>query len=260
MTTNLNLILTAPPSQAQGALAFGLPVAHMAYRVGSGPRLFRGSVPVALRGGLLMMDDRGFSGRGDRAEEFCRQVLRECAGRGYDGVIADWENPPGEDQCRLAARLEEALEEKGWPLYLTEPYGESTRRARVMISSALSGGSLVLRLQEAVEKYGSGRVTLAVERTAAEFLMPSPDGSGKDLTREELRARMERYRPAVYFSSELCARYFTYRPEGEQGVRFVLFDDEGTIRKKLQVARSAGIKYGVMAYPQVADLLPAILR
>ena len=260
MTTNLNLILTAPPSQAQGALAFGLPVAHMAYRVGGGPRLFRGSVPVALRGGLLLMDDKGFSGRGSQTEEFCRQVLRECASRGYDGVVADWENPPDKDQCALAQHLESALGEKGWPLYLTEPYGACTRRARVMISSALSGGSLALRLREAAERYGGDRVVLAVERTAMEFLMPSPDGRGKRLSQEALKERMERYRPAVYFSSELCARYFTYRPEGEQGVRFVLFDDEGSIRKKLQVARSVGVKYGVMAYPQVADLLPAILR
>lgn len=260
MTTNLNLILTAPPAQAHAALAFGVPVAHMAYRMGDGPRLFRGSIPLALRGGLLMMDDRGYSARPGDAASFCRQVIRECAGRGYDGVVADWENRPGPVQAALARALDQALADKGWPLYITEPYGNCTEHARVMISSAVSGGSLAARLGEAVERYGVGRVALAVERSAEDFSMPAPDGCGQKLSREELRERMETYRSPTFFSGELCAHYFTYRPAGEGGVHFVLFDDEGSVRKKLQVARNAGVRYGLMAYPQVADLLPGALR
>ena len=260
MTSNLNLILTAPPSQAHAALAFGAPVAHMAYRLGAGPRLYRGSIPLALRGGLLMMDDRGFSEKRGDASLFCQQVIRECAGRGFDGVVADWENPPGPGQVALARALDEALFVKGWPLYITEAYGSCTGHARVMISSALSGGSLTARLNEAGERYGMERVALAVERSAEDFTMPSPDGGGKPLSQEELRRLMERYHAQTYFSGALCAHYFTYRPEGNGSVHFVLFDDEGSIRKKLQVARGLGIRYGLMAYPQVADLLPGVLR
>lgn len=260
MTSNLNLILTVPPSQAHAALAFGVPVAHMAYRMGAGPRLFRGSIPLALRGGLLMLDDRGFSAQQGENAPFCQQVIRECTGRGYDGVVADWENRPSSAQAALAQELDKVLADKGWPLYITEPYGSCTRHARVMISSAVSGGSLAARLSEAGEKYGIERVALAVERSAEDFTMPAPDGCGRSLSQEELRRLMEEYHSPTYFSGELCAHYFTYRPAGEGGVHFVLFDDEGSIRKKLQVARNAGVRYGLMAYPQVADLLPGVLR
>ncbi len=51
MQTNLNLILTAPPDQTRAAQRFGLPVAHVAYRVGGGPHLFRASLPVPIRAG-----------------------------------------------------------------------------------------------------------------------------------------------------------------------------------------------------------------
>ena len=65
-------------------------------------------------------------------------------------------------------------------------------------------------------------------------------------------------RPQVYFSDELCARYFTYCVPAD-GAHFVLFDDGATIRKKLQVARSLGVKYALLAYPETADLLTVIL-
>ena len=79
------------------------------------------------------------------------------------------------------------------------------------------------------------------------------------LTREELRQRLEEQAPSVFFSSELCAHYFTYMSR-QNGAHFVLFDDAGSIRKKLQVARNLGISSAVLAYPQVDDLLPELLK
>ena len=53
MQTSIKLLLTAPPDQCRAALRFGLPVAHVAYRVGGGTHLFRASIPVSVRGGLM---------------------------------------------------------------------------------------------------------------------------------------------------------------------------------------------------------------
>lgn len=260
MISNLNLILTAPQAQAHAALGYGVPVAHMAYRVGPGPQLMRGSIPMALRGGLLMMDDQGYTPQGGDTAAFCQQVLRECALRGYTGVVTDWENPPGQPQAELTQALDQALQSKGWPLFVTEPYAKCAPHAKVMISSAISGGTLSARLSEAGERFGLERLAMAVERCAEDFTMPSPSGAGKKLSQEELRALMEEYRPATYFSSELCAHYFTYRPEGQSGVHFVLYDDGGSIRKKLQTAKNLGIPYALMAYPEISDLLPDVLN
>ena len=71
-------------------------------------------------------------------------------------------------------------------------------------------------------------------------------------------ALLEERRPSVFFSSELCAHYFTYMSR-ENGAHFVLFDDAGSIRKKLLTAQGLGIRQAVLSYPQTADLLGALL-
>ena len=207
----------------------------------------------------MMMDDQGCGGgRGDPLP-FCRQVARECAARGFQGVVADWDSPLTPALGRLARALDQTMAEREWPLYLPEAYASHAPHARLLVSSALSGGSLQQRLQEAVERFGAARVALAVERVAEDFFLPSPTGQGMPLTREELRQRLEERAPSVFFSSELCAHYFTYMSR-QNGAHFVLFEDAGSIRKKLQVARNLGISSAVLAYPQVDDLLPELLK
>ena len=259
MAPNLNLMFAAPPDQTQAALSYGVPVAHMAYRLGPGPALLRSAVPASLQGGLMMMDDQGCGGgRGDPLP-FCRQVARECAARGFQGVVADWDSPLTPALGRLARALDQTLAEREWPLYLPEDYGSHEPHARLLVSSALSGGSLRQRLTEALAQHGRERVVLALERAAEDFPLPAPKGCGTPLRLEELRQMMRRLHPNVYFSEELCAQYFTYRSQDGQ-VRLVLYDSQDSLRQKLQTARNAGVARCLMAYPQVADLLPGLLR
>ena len=88
------------------------------------------------------------------------------------------------------------------------------------------------RAEKAAAQYGAGRVALAVERVAADFFLPAPSGQGHPLSQEELKALMDEREPAVFFSNELCAHYFTYMNR-QNGAHFVLFDDAASIRKKL---------------------------
>ena len=258
MQGNYNLILTAPPSDSRAALRFGLPVAHAAYRIGGGPHLFRANLPLPIRGGLMTVDCTGYDGRGESGP-FCQEVLRECAARSFTGVLCDFEGRPFPLLLQIIRELEELLGKRGWPLYVPEDYGSYTTSAKVLVSSALSGGSLAQRLQDVVGRYGPERVVLAVERVAEDFYLPSPDGQGRPLTREALTTMLEERSPSIFFSTELCAHYFTYMSR-ENGAHFVLFDDAGSIRKKLHMARSLGIRQGVLAYPQVDDLLEEILK
>ncbi len=256
MLAKSNLILSAPPDFAKAAQETGLPVAHMAYRIGGGPHLFRANVPVAVRGGLMVIDNRGFDGRGE-STPFCHEVLRECTARGFTGVFCDFEGRPMQLLAKVVEELGSLLHKRSWPLYVTEAYGNCSDKAKVLISTALSGGSLRQRLEDALQQY-RGRVALAVERVAEDFFLPSPTGQGTPLSREELKARMEERSPSVFFSSELCAHYFTYMSK-QNGAHFILFDDAGSIRKKLQIARSLDIEDAILAYPQVDDLLPELL-
>ena len=182
-----------------------------------------------------------------------------CAARGFAGVLCDFEGPPLPLLSRALEALAGPLGKRGWPLYVPEPYGDRVEGARVLISSALSGGSLAQRLRDTQERYGRDRVVLAVERVAEDFYLPAPQGQGRPLTREELEALLEERKPSVFFSGELCAHYFTYMSR-DNGAHFVLFDDAGSIRKKLQVAQSLGIVHALAAYPQVDDLLADILK
>ncbi|MCI8651268.1 MAG: hypothetical protein HFF05_02330 [Oscillospiraceae bacterium] len=248
------LIIAVAPGQLTAAGGWGRPIAHMAYRVGAGPHLFRASGPVSPQGGLMVIDDAGFSGGGE-AEGFCNEVLRECAARKFTGVVCRFLGRPAPVLSESTARLSELCRRRGMECYVTEPYGISG--ARVIISTALSGGSLQGRLEAAGEQFGMERIALWVERSAEDFLLPSPGGTGAPLTAEELLRRREEYGADIFFSRELCAHYFTYM-SGEKG-HFVLFDDAGSIRKKILLASELGIQTAFLPYETTEDLLGELL-
>ena len=256
MGTRSQLILAVPPEDVTAAQTYGLTLAHVAYRVGGGPHLFRSNLPIPVRGGLMYIDDSVFDGRGT-PDTFCQEVVRECSARGFGGVICAFDrNLPL--LAAIVAQLGPMLARQSRIFYVSEPYGRHAATGRVLIPTALSGGSLRQRLSEAVERYGAGRVTLAVERSAEDFFLPSPNGQGHPLTREELAAKQKELSPSIFFSDELCARYFTYMNR-QSGAHFVLFDDAGSIRKKLRLAEALGIERALFFYPEVSDLLPDIL-
>lgn len=244
-----DMLLVITPPNRLSRLQQGQSPAHPVYRVGQGGRLFRIG-QTDPRGGAMVLDTRGFGGGGD-ASVLCRQVAHECAVRNFCGVICAASGPAPQ---RLADQLDQVLARRNIDLYVPEHWGQYTQKARVLIGSALSGGSLACRLQEAAEQFGGPeRVALWVERSAEDFFLPARSGSGKALTAQELSELMARLKPSVFFSDELCARYFTYMtPEG--GAHFVLFDDGATIGKKLQAARRLGINRAVARFEQVEDL------
>lgn len=77
----------------------------------------------------------------------------------------------------------------------------------------------------------------------------------RPLTAEELRRLREG--KSVYFSDDLCARYFTYRSGSEN--HYVLFDDAQTLRKKADMAENRGIREGFFMLPEVADITGELL-
>jgi len=255
--TQSNFLLTVPPDALHLARGFGLPLGYMAYRVGGGPHLFRVGTPQPLRNGVMVVDAARFDGRGE-PEPFCQEVLRECTARRFTGVLCDFEGPPLPLLGRILSQLDGMLPQRGLPLYVTEQYARHAPHARVLVSSAISGGTLKRRLEESVERYGRDRAALAVERVAEDFFLPAPGGQGTPLSREELAAKLTERSPSVFFSQELCAHYFTYMSR-DHGAHFVLYDTAGSIRAKLQVALACGVSRFVLAWPEVDDLLPAIL-
>jgi len=249
------LILAVEPARACEAGKWGLSLAHLAYRMGEGPHLFRANGPVSPSGGLMVMDAPHLT-EGGEVEGACMEVLRECAARRFTGVVCrfgDGGRPVLEALCRRLARM---CAERGVACWVSEGYGLAAPEAQVLISSALSGGSLRRRLEEAGERFGP-RLCLWCERASEDFALPSPDGSGTPLSREGLEALRREKGGQTFFSDELCAHYFTYM-EGETG-HFVLYDDALSLRKKLRLAREEGIETAFLPFAGTEDLLREIL-
>ena len=126
-----------------------IPVLY-AYQVGAGPKLLRSCGPTTLRGGLLGAGLGDASPAGDPSQ-FCRQAVLECQSRGAAGIFADWDRF-SRSLFQFTRTLGHSLERAGLILTVPEAYAGVTEKARVLISSALSGGTLEVRLSEALER------------------------------------------------------------------------------------------------------------
>lgn len=248
----MQVYLAVTPGQFQEAARYSRNLAHVAYRVGDGSTLLRRSVLMQTRGGLLAITDQEASFIED-PEKLSAAVIRECGRRGFTGVLLDFQNRT-DDRLAFAKQLCPALTRTRRTLYVPESYGPAVLGAVVLICTSLSGGDFSQRLRESASAAGgAGRLALDVQRLRMDFTLPARTGEGTPLTLEEFQSLMERESPSVFFSQELCARYFTYVRDGE--THFVLFDDAGTIRKKLQTGAALGYSAAFLMFPEVRDLL-----
>lgn len=185
-------------------------------------------------------------------------MLRECGRRNYQGVLLDFEEPPRADRQRFVRQLGEALSAGRRSLYIPASYGSCAENAVVLIHAAVSGGSFAEYLRETAATRGTpGRLALDLERLRMDFPLPAPTGQGEPLTAESLSRLLERESPAVFFSQELCARYFTYTRDGAH--RFVLYDDAGTLRQKLRIGTALGYAACFFMWPEIQDIAADLL-
>ena len=251
----MQIFLTVAPDQLRQAGRYTRRLAHAAYRVGPEGRLLRQNQLSPAKGGLMVLDDKGCGTIRDR-ESLCQEVWRECVSRGFSGAAADFEQPVSEDRAAFLLSLSRLFARGGRQLYVPEAYGPKLPLARVLICTALSGGNLRQRLVEAADRFGPGRLALDLQRLRMDFPLPCPSGVGRPLTKEALEALMAEKHPAVFYSADLCARYFTCLQERES--HFILFDDGETIARKIQLGSALGIPAGFLLYPESEDLLPQL--
>ncbi len=249
----MQIYLAVTPAEAQEAARFRCSLAHVAYCIGPDSTLLRQNLLLQTRGGLLSVTDRDAPFIAS-PEQLAAAALRECGRRGYGGVLLDFEQPPAPDRLAFAQALAKRLAPR--PLYVPEGYA-SVPGAVSLVCTALSGGSFVQYLQEtAAARGGPGTLALDVQRLRMDFPLPARSGEGSPLSQQEFQALMDRESPAVFFSQDLCARYFTYTRDGE--THFVLFDDAETLQQKLRAGSAMGFSAAFLMYPEVRDLLPRL--
>ena len=243
----MELFIATPPGQ--GAPSPFIP-AHMAYRIGSGPRLLGIRMSKPHQGGLMMADCRDFDGQGDPAC-CCRQIAGECKRQGFRGMVCDFEGPPVGCLPRLVEQLSRQV-----TLYVPEAFASFSHTARVLIPSALTTGTLERRLRTAADRYGVERLTLAVEWLREDFLLPA-SGQGQPITQGALEEQLRRLEPAVFFDRGLCAHYYTYLAGGQ--AHFVLFDTPRSLREKLAVAERLGVTSALLP-PEAGEYAAQIME
>ena len=248
------LYLAAAPDRLAQVRSYAVSVAHAAYRIDPNGRLASLPLPQQLRGGLMMLSDRDCPDT-FRPETLVRDILQECQRRGYGGAVLDFDGTPAAHTVRLLRQLEDGLGRQRRRLFVPERWGAYARQATVLICSALSGGTLRQRLEQAAVRFAPRPLALDCQRLMMDFLLPSPNGEGAPLAPDQL-AQLRQGR-TVYFSEDLCARYFTYRARTH--THFVLFDDADTLHRKLVLARELGIHDAFFMLPEVDDLLGELL-
>ena len=242
--------LAVTPDYLETALRYTNRVAHAAYRIDKNGTLTCCDLSSQVKGGMMVLSD-GDGGAIENVTELCRAVWRECAVRGFGGVVADFEQPISEQRCAFLNQLCGILRRNGRQLFVPESYGCEVNGAIVLICTAISGGTLRERLEEGKVRFG-GRIALDLQRVRMEFPLPCPTGEGCALTKETL-CEFLKEEPKVFFSEDLCAKYFVRICGCEP--RFVLFDDAQTLRHKLRLAQGMGITTAFMMYPEVEDIL-----
>ena len=242
-----------PPAARRRPVQF----AHVAYQIGAGNHLLRHNLLMATQGGLMSLGD-GACPPITNPGQLIRQILNECGLRGYQGVLADFEQPPAPDRSAFLEELASALSARRGRLYIPEPYARDVGNAVPVVCTAISGGTFQQRLEEAVQAWGKTGLALDVQRLRMDFLLPSPSGAGVPLSQQDLDALLRQLQPVTFYSRELCARYFTYHREAEY--HFVVYDDANTIREKLRLGSRMGAAAAFLMYPEVQDLLDTILK
>lgn len=247
----MQVYLAATPDEAASALQFCRSLAHVAYRIGPDSTLLRQN-PLPFRGGLLSISDLQASPI-THPDRLCTAIVRECVHRDYAGVVLDFEEPHTKDRTLFTEKLGQALTASRRTLYVPEEYAAASRNANILICTAISGGSLSQRLEEAISCYGGAhRLALDVQRLRMDFTLPSKTGSGTPLNSTEFRKLTEREKPTTFFSPDLCARYFTYVRCGVP--HLVLFDDPDTIREKIKQGTNFHIPTAFLMWPEIKDL------
>ena len=251
--------------------------AFVAYRIGEKSELLRRNLPLQTRGGLLSLSDRD-APPVENPAELCGAVVRECSRRGFTGVVLDFEGK-GErvsaaewredntssaerrkDLCALAGLLDRRLRETGRTLYIPQLYANAAPDAVMLICTAVSGGNFREYLEEEIGRRGAGRCALDIQRLRMDFTLPAPMGEGKALSAAEFAALSEG--KAVFFSPDLCARYFTATRfhEAKNGraqsgeAHFILFDDADTLNQKIRIGEELGLGTAFFQWPEVEDL------
>lgn len=234
MTGNMKTFTVTIGRDIPQAAALGYPCAWLACRADDG-QLRMQAQPLG-RGGLLgLYTESGLPADFDD-RRLARDLQTQARRFGCGGLLLDL--PSDAAGRAFAARLCPRLAELGLVHYVPVELADQAPQAKLILPSAISGGSFEGMLRHFTSLYPPSQLCLELIRTRSDFTMPSPDADGTPLSAERF-ARLHAQAGGSYYARELCCRYFTYMDEARQP-HFVMFDDAATAQAKALQASRAG--------------------
>lgn len=178
------------------------------------------------------------------------EITRTAAKIGASGAVFD----AGRGQN--ISSLTTAVSSRG-NLKLYAPYYSRAQNAAYIVSTAISGGNLRELIESCAEKFGAINTAVSCEMTRVDFLLPAMNGAGRDITLDETKRLIEKYRSPSFYSDDLEINYFGYRDRGQ--MHMVLYDNSGSLRRKAKLAASLGIDECFIPYAETKSIIEKII-
>lgn len=251
MALSASVILVCVGADTIRASAHGHPLLDLCYTVDTHGTLTR--VKIARAQNVQFVGLRDLIDVPIPTEHLISQLLYELKRLKARGLFADLENNAPEARLFCTA-LDQALHTQGIPLFVPISRADDTQHAILTVETAISGGSLTERMEQLQQQYGKDRIAALLRPVSADFTLPATSPDGVSLTQEARERLRAQHDAQVFFSKELCAKYFTYMDEDAHG-HFVLFDDASTLEDKMRQLSHQGIRYFFALYPDISNLL-----
>ncbi len=247
----MRFVLAAAAQDLPKLRGFRHTLAPIAYAVDDSGELVRNSaLEPELRGGLMGLSNHCKQPL-PHPDGLCRAILAECRARGFEGVLADFEGERTPQSIFFLDTLGFHLAREGRSLFV--PLTHAIPNARILVCTAISGGTLEELLVSCAERFGAKRLALDCQRLLMDFTLPCRRGEGTPLSLREIESLRERVGSPSFFSKELCCNYFSYCSNSR--AHFVAYDTAETLRCKLTLAERLGIDTAFFMYPEVRDLM-----
>lgn len=205
------------------------------------------SHPARARGDFLGITDSGGIPR--NCDLFASDAVCTAKSRGCRGIMADFERPLLQE---LTTALDKKTQEAGLQFLIPLPLAEYAPHACIIADTAISGGSLERRFSELIDRFGQQRIAAQLICSCADFPLPCSNPNGTPLSSDAFEKLLHDTGATVFFSRELCAKYFTYSNNNQ--AHFILFDDRDTLLTKTRILRNLGIQHLLAIYPDACQM------
>lgn len=244
------LVIVCAGKDTKRAIQHNIKLLQLCIGVGKNMTLKRLYIPAKTKNDILGISDMGITNGNINA---CADaIIYEVVNNKFSGIFADFER---DDKAvlSLASKLDELCKKYNIDFFVPVQCSCAVIHACIVVQSALSGGILEEYINKICEDYPN-RTAVSIRPVSTDFTLPAQKSEGNPISKSQRQLLIQKYSSGVFFSRELCAKYFTYMDELERG-HFVLFDDESTIFAKLERLNALNIKNIFAVYPDIYPII-----